>query len=504
MRRIQASPFAVGDKVRLRPDVLARHARSVPAHAGFTHEQFEWRKTLDDLEGQTGEIQRTFENSRHVNVQFPGILIGIDHTELEGVPTGGDKMPFSERFDVEYYRGRSKKPERFSHGTINDVVNDYRLTPPEEDQVAALNYGDSCQIDFEEGDSIIVHRIAGLAEARRNPDGPRDVSNEWEKASENDREDMLRKAGIKLDVFDRGAIDETLALPWRELPGSIRVALSKAPKPHDPERFGIFVYEEGGKNALVYSEYSAKRSRALKDGMRLSRDAEREYDFPTFTEVWERDAEGYYGNTGIPVWASRRSGYRKKFPGRFRGNPRVEKREYTVYKFNELSEEGKQKALDDNRQLNVDYEEWWDFLREGFVEDLAKIGIDASKAKFYWSLDRSMTFYMDGARISDSRKLIKKAKVTLAELGVKSVEEFEGDFSGVRIETRHHGGGDASNYVEPDTSDGKLTEFLRDTLHGFWKRLDDAYLELTDDDAVAETLVANDYDFTADGKMFNE
>lgn len=74
---------AKGDRVKLRPDVLQRHARSVPAHAGYTREQFQWRDTLRALEGQTGEIERVFDKpSKYVNVQFPGVLIGIDYTEL--------------------------------------------------------------------------------------------------------------------------------------------------------------------------------------------------------------------------------------------------------------------------------------------------------------------------------------------------------------------------------------------------------------------------------------
>jgi len=76
--------FKKGDKVKLRSDVLKRHSKSVPAHAGYSKEQFSWRATLDNLEGQVGTIERTFPNSKHVNVQFPSTLIGIDSTELEG------------------------------------------------------------------------------------------------------------------------------------------------------------------------------------------------------------------------------------------------------------------------------------------------------------------------------------------------------------------------------------------------------------------------------------
>lgn len=74
--------FKKGDAVKLRDDVLRRHARSVPAHMGYTREQFKWRDTLGKLEGKIGTIERIFPNSKHVNVDFGGNLIGIDATEL--------------------------------------------------------------------------------------------------------------------------------------------------------------------------------------------------------------------------------------------------------------------------------------------------------------------------------------------------------------------------------------------------------------------------------------
>jgi len=71
-----------GSKVKLRPDVLRRHAKSVPAHAGYTSEQFSWRKTLDNLEGKTGIVERTFPSSKHINVRFGKTLIGINNSEV--------------------------------------------------------------------------------------------------------------------------------------------------------------------------------------------------------------------------------------------------------------------------------------------------------------------------------------------------------------------------------------------------------------------------------------
>jgi hypothetical protein len=78
-----------GTKVKLRADVLVRHARSVPARLGYSREQFDWRATLRRLSGVSGEITRTFPGSKHVTVEFKEgaggtpHIIGIDHTELE-------------------------------------------------------------------------------------------------------------------------------------------------------------------------------------------------------------------------------------------------------------------------------------------------------------------------------------------------------------------------------------------------------------------------------------
>ena len=54
--KTEKNPFKVGDKVALRPDVLQRHSRSVPAHGGYTTEQFAWRDTLRTLcNGKTAQ-----------------------------------------------------------------------------------------------------------------------------------------------------------------------------------------------------------------------------------------------------------------------------------------------------------------------------------------------------------------------------------------------------------------------------------------------------------------
>jgi len=87
-----------GMKVKLRHDVLRRHARSVPEDMGYTREQFQWRDTLRRLSGEEGEVTHTFEDSTHVNVTFhDGTTIGICHKDLELIHTDVDEI------DLEHY-----------------------------------------------------------------------------------------------------------------------------------------------------------------------------------------------------------------------------------------------------------------------------------------------------------------------------------------------------------------------------------------------------------------
>jgi hypothetical protein len=132
--------FKVGDKVVLRPDVLQRHSRSVPAHMGYTREQFAWRDTLRELLGKNkeykqvsppiiGTVSRVFANcitdspqltqkavaelpqSKHTNVDFPnGHTIGIDNTELLRVcEINGVNYPYDETTQFVVQVGRGSK-----------------------------------------------------------------------------------------------------------------------------------------------------------------------------------------------------------------------------------------------------------------------------------------------------------------------------------------------------------------------------------------------------------
>jgi len=81
--------FVVGDKVTFKDDALAIYARHVPAARGYTSEEFSWRKHIAQLAGKVGTIERVFQNSAHVNVDFAGDLLGVDAEMLRPLSSEG-------------------------------------------------------------------------------------------------------------------------------------------------------------------------------------------------------------------------------------------------------------------------------------------------------------------------------------------------------------------------------------------------------------------------------
>jgi hypothetical protein len=169
----------------------------------------------------------------------------------------------------------------------------------------------------------------------------------------------------------------------------------------------------------------------------------------------------------------------------------------TVYKFSELSEKAKEKALNDNREINTDYD-WAEFLTEQFKDDLKKIGIYAEK--FYWDLDRNRFMCLDKAgSIEDDKLFLKYCKVDLRS---KRAREIINE-NGLQLKTQYFGGSRQENYIESnyETQDD-LTECLQDKFNDFLKQLTENYEYLIGDEAIKETIEANEYSFRENGEMF--
>lgn len=155
--------------------------------------------------------------------------------------------------------------------------------------------------------------------------------------------------------------------------------------------------------------------------------------------------------------------------------------EITLYKYSELSEAGKQKAIEHLSDINVDFD-WWEYIYSGAENIGLKItGFD---------IDRGA--YVKADLISSAMESINKV---LANHGpdcgtTKTAQCFL----------------DLYNEIAPEMRDDDwLSDFESDYLDAmcdcYLTLLRDEYEYQTSEEAVIEAIEANDYEFTEDGKL---
>lgn len=187
---------------------------------------------------------------------------------------------------------------------------------------------------------------------------------------------------------------------------------------------------------------------------------------------------------------------------------RTETIERTLYQFNELSDKAKQRALERLCYVNVDFD-WWQFTYETIQKAGECLGIDCTVDGF--DLGR-------GSHVALSGKYTyqKNWRATLrAEFGGDSLPELERIgawlqaaqkpvfWSGYatlepgRDGTRYSA--DADHGGQRDT-DG-LVDGLREFEHWALTLLRREYEYLTSDDAIKETIEANEYEFDENGNL---
>lgn len=151
--------------------------------------------------------------------------------------------------------------------------------------------------------------------------------------------------------------------------------------------------------------------------------------------------------------------------------------ETKVYPFDELTDEGKAKAVDNLRDINADYD-WWDAI----YEDARTIGLTITEFDIYHrEINGELT---EGANATAKLILDNHGESTPT---YKLAQDWFAD--------------KRKDYM---TSQGELdlaAMFQRDLLNRYLNNLTDDYHYLQTDEAVIETIEANEYEFTADGKL---
>ena len=186
----------------------------------------------------------------------------------------------------------------------------------------------------------------------------------------------------------------------------------------------------------------------------------------------------------------------------------------TVYKYDELPKETKQKVLDNHRDINTDYD-WWEpeseAMKERFLNDF---GLDVDTKTMSFSAERGRDWYLSIGKlyIEDEEQFVKALKKD----GNFNEKELYAIKSGdVNITLPERGSHSSFNDVDLEPNDGcRLTEDeqdnLRTKIEGWLKGKEESFLidieksfdYYVSDESIVETIRANEYEFTADGKIF--
>jgi len=172
---------------------------------------------------------------------------------------------------------------------------------------------------------------------------------------------------------------------------------------------------------------------------------------------------------------------------------RTETTTRTLYKFDELSPKAQQKALDAHRYTNTDAgSEWWDSV----YEDAANVGIKIT------GFDTGRGSTIDGTVDQPETTAHKIVKEHGEECETyKTAAAYLKERDAVIAAARKDENGDWLDENELDANlDNVDTEFTRSILEDYLQTLRDELKYLESDEAVKDSIEANDYEFQEDGK----
>jgi hypothetical protein len=163
-----------------------------------------------------------------------------------------------------------------------------------------------------------------------------------------------------------------------------------------------------------------------------------------------------------------------------------------IYKFNELSEESKQKALDHLFDLNVDYN-WW----EDMYEDAKEIGLKITSSD---TERKDITGEFNLSACEVAQNILNNHGETCETY--KTASNFLDEWNPIFADYMN----ESSENYESSDSESKMidleTDFLNSLLQDYLIMLEHDYDYRTSSEAIIESIEANDYDFTEDGELY--
>lgn len=168
-------------------------------------------------------------------------------------------------------------------------------------------------------------------------------------------------------------------------------------------------------------------------------------------------------------------------------------KKYDVYSFDELSEDAKQKAIKKLIDVNVNFD-WWEFV----YADAETIGLKITS----FDLDRNR--HADGHFLLSANEVAQNIFNEHGETcetyrtAYSFMQRWQPIFSDYMDET-------SENYESKKSEDDLIEledNFLQDLLEDYSIILQNEYEYQMSNEAIIETIQANDYNFLEDGSLF--
>jgi len=173
---------------------------------------------------------------------------------------------------------------------------------------------------------------------------------------------------------------------------------------------------------------------------------------------------------------------------------RIDIKKTKVYKFNELPEDAKENALGKLYDININYD-WWEFT----YEDALQIGLKIDS----FDIDRGS--YCNGkfTESAESTADLIKANHGIDCETYKTAESYLKERDNIVDTAERDEDGELISEYDLDNKLNDIdAEFLKSILEDYLIILRKEYEYQTSEEAIIDTIEANDYEFTIEGKIY--
>ena len=166
----------------------------------------------------------------------------------------------------------------------------------------------------------------------------------------------------------------------------------------------------------------------------------------------------------------------------------------TAYKFSELTEDAKDNAITNLRDINVNFN-WWEFI----YEDAKNVGIKISTFDIdqYCKIKFEISAYDTAKEIIEQHgetcETYKTAKQFIEDRD-KLVEKYSDGKQTDRVT-------EENEYDFDNECDELEEEFIKSIAEDYRIILQNEYEDQTSKESIIETINANDYEFTENGEL---